>query len=105
RDDVRDCEVEILEDVIHHHGTRITSTVERGISYVERLVDPRHVAVALHLLEVEPCAEETRDAAAIVTDEIRHCRIGVLREEVVDAAERVPAPVDVAAKGNDFILP
>ena len=104
RRDVGDREVEVFQHLVHHHRTRVAAAIERGVGDGERLVDPGHIAVALHLLEVEPRAEETRHAGVVVPGPLGERRVGVVLQKVVDAPQGGPLPVDVATKRDDFVL-
>ena len=52
-------EIQISQDRIHHQGSRIPCRIQIGVIHLHRLIDPRHVAKAFHLIKVEPSTEET----------------------------------------------
>ena len=85
-------EIEVFDHLLHHHLARIAALFEeQRVAGVDRTVDPGHVAVMLHLLEVEPRPEEARHALVLEPHVLVGTVGGVLEEEI-DVAQLLPLP-------------
>ena len=90
--DVGGGKVQVFHDVGDDHVTVVLGLVQVLVGRVQRLVDPRDVAVLDQLVVVEIGAEQAGDARVVVPDRIRHGRIRVVLDEVVHVADAAPAP-------------
>ena len=91
RGQILDCEIYILKDVFHDHGTWIASAIKGLVVGIDRLVHPCDITVSLDLLEIEICAKKSCQSLISFPDLIIFTLMRMGKEEVY-LPEHVPVP-------------